>query len=559
MLLYALVSLLLVPAAALGIGNQLGKSVSSLEGDEQVERWRQARLALRISRLSPLLWSAAMQREEDLDRLLSDAYLQGTIDGTMLEPEQHLQFLENRATAPYWRQELLTARLRYGQNEAVLSDANSRADAAIATAAAMAVGDREALQFWLDNAGDSVPNALRLMAGVALTEPTSQTPLERFLYAESLRRNGETQAAVDILDTLRSGDDDIAAMAHSAWLLAQPSVHAPPTAHSIEWMGGWLLSAGRAPSPEQAQTDIAGALSCAADAIPDVITPYIIMDAPYLPHPDHFDEAITMANGADKDQLLLLQAWAALQGLEIARAQKALSAMRSAEQLSVEDNGQRLMLRVLARELSADLSGALRYAEEGEALPTAAMKMRFKFFRARLLLQGAQGDEERSAALALLDALVNYPLTDMLRTTRAELLGLAVQQTGEQQAFEMVGMEAPPALYIDDAVFRLWFVQYVDVIASQSHPSAALATLRYWRAANQRGEFLIAALIGDQVSPRSALVRAHLQFARRRLLDGDNGGWAQFVSVRDLIANEPFRALLPHSSVMIQAAPDTTQ
>ena len=257
-----------------------------------------------------------------------------------------------------------------------------------------------------------------------------------------------------------------------------------------------------------------------------------------------------VTTGEARTRLLLLQARAALQGLDISRAQRALKEA-SATPLPAELDGERLMLRVLARELAADLPGALRYAQEGDAIPRAAIKMHFKYLQARLLLQGAQGDAERTTALQLLDSLANYPLTPALQVQREELLGLAIQQTGEQEPFQLAGEEAPAELYIDDAIFRLRFARYVDHLSQELTPSAALAMLRYWRAASQRGEFLINTRLGEAVSPHSALVRAHLQFARQRLHDGDNRGWKQFTVVRGLVSEEPFRALLPLSSVTL--------
>lgn len=550
----ALLALVLLPGTALLTGSALGASAAALEGDDQISRWRDARLALRISRLSPLFWSAAAAREDSLDHRLSSAYFVGAIDGTSAEPDEHLRFLQSRAAAPRWRAEWLATRIRYGQTDDVLSAARD-SDADIAVAAALAAGDRAALSRWLPLASEA-PDALRLIAGQPVAAPTTDDPLAGFLYAESLRRQGDASTAAPLLDALRTADAPIGGLAHAAWMLALPDQTTPPaSADDISLMAGWLLAAGRAPSSEAAQAAIDGALRCAEGALPSDVLTYRFLGAPYLPHPAHFDGAIAAASGEARHRLLLLQARAALQGLEIARAQSALKAL-PAEPLSEDLEAERLMLRVVARELAADLPGAQKYALQGEDIPRAAHKMVFKLQRARLLLAGAQGEEERNTALGILDGLGNYPLTPELRAERDALLGLTIQQTGEQEPFTLGGVPAPADLYVDDAAFRLWFARYVDRIASTPQPTAALAALRYWRAANQRGEFLIEARLGDTVSPHSALIRAHLQFARRRLLDGDSDGWSHFTDVRALVADEPFRALLPHTAMPLPFAPD---
>lgn len=545
---------IVIPGVALVFGIWMGRSIAALEASEQVTQWRRARLALRAARFSPLMWQAADRNEALIDRTLSSAYLKGTIEGTTSEPTEHLRFLENRSSSPQWRRELLETRLRYGLAEEVLSVASSAQDAPVAVAAALILGDREALTTWLPRAGEDASDALRLVAGLPLPEPTVDEPLAHFLYAESLRRSGDLSGAAARLRPLMDGDTDIAAMAHAAWMLATPAAQTPPSKTTPAWMGSWLLAAARAEAPEAAQAATAGALRCAADQLPGLLTPYMVLRAPYLPHPDLFDGPLERASGEDRARLLLLQARAALQGLDISRAQQALK-VATEHPMPPELDGERLMLRVLARELAADLPGALRYAQEGEAIPRAAIKMHFKHLQARLLLQGAQGDAERTAALQLLDSLANYPLTPALRDQRNELLGLAIQQTGEQEPFQLAGEEMPADLYIDDAVFRLCFARYVDHLSHELDPSAALAMLRYWRAASQRGEFLIGTRLGDAVSPHSALVRAHLQFARQRLHDGDNRGWKHFTMVRELVSSEPFRALLPLSSVALSDAP----
>ena len=549
----AALALGIVPGAALVVGQQLSGSVSALEGSEQLSRWRQARMALRVARLSPLMWSAAAARETALDQALSTSYLLGTIDGSITEPDEHTRFLESRASQPQWRSALLVAQLRYGDAESVLASAEVDADAPLAVAAALMQGDTDALAAWLPRA-PGAPDALRLLAGQPVGAPASDAPMARFLHAESLRRQGATDEAVPLLDALRQGEAPVAGLAQAAWMLAQPTATSAPRGDSDpSWMAGWLLAAARAPTPEDAASAAEAALRCVDGALPSVVLTYQLLAPPFLPHPDHFDGAITAVGEPLRTSLRLAQARAALQGFEIARAQAALKAIGEPgdEALRAEV----LMLRVAARELAADIPGALRYAEQGEALPSTADKMRFKLLRARLLLTGAQGNTERSEALTLLDRLRNYPLPPELEAERGALVGLTIQQTGEQEPFTLAGLDAPGDLYIDDATFRRWFVRYVDRVSSAPRPSAVLAALRYWRAANQRGGFLIAAQVGEAVSPRSALVRAHLQFARQRILDGDSSGWRRFTDARALVADEPFRDIVPLATIPLPAPP----
>ncbi|MFT4975824.1 MAG: hypothetical protein ACI8S6_001717 [Myxococcota bacterium] len=548
--------LLLLPGTALLLGISLGQSARDLEGADQISRWRDARTALRIARFSPLMWSAATAQEDALDHMLSSAYLIGAVDGTADEPEAHLRFLEARAAQASWRAELLVTRLRYGEVDAVLSAVKSDDDAMVAVAAALAAGDREALVRWLPRA-TGAPDALRLIAGLPV-EAVDDAPLSRFLAAESLRRTGDLAAAAPLLDALRGETAPVGGLAHTAWMLAQPAVTEPPAASDAPgWMGGWLLAAARAPDPDTAEQAVAGALRCVEGQLPELVLPYAMLSAPWLPHPDLFDGAIAAVSGEAQQRLRLLQARAALQGMELARAQATLKGLGEAP-LQAGLDSEALLLRVATRELAADLPGAMKYALLGEAMPLAADKMRFKLLRARLLLTGAQGEVERAEALSLLDNLRNYPLSPTLEAERTALLGLAVQQTGEPEPFSLAGVDAPGTLYIDDAAFRLWFARYVDEIAREPQPSAALAALRYWRAANQRGELLIEARLGPSTSPRAELVRAHLQFARRRLLDGDSGGWSHFTAVRALVADEPLRALLEHAAVPLAHPPDLT-
>lgn len=531
-------------------GIQMGRSVAGLEASENVTQWRRARLMLRVARFSPLMWNAAARHEAKIDHVLSSAYLTSTIDGTTVDPVEHLRFLENRAAHPQWRRTLLETHLRYGQAEEVLSSVSSDGDAPMAVAAALMVGDREALTTWLPLAGDSATDALRLVAGLPLPEPTSEDAMARFLHAESLRWEGDLSGAADRLRPLLDEDTALAAMAHTAWMLATPDAQMPPAQTTPAWMGSWLLATARANTPEAAEAASDGAIRCATDQLPGLLTPYMVLGAPHLPHPDLFDGAVKVVTGEARTRLLLLQARAALQGLDISQAQRALKAA-AAGPMPPELDEERLMLRVMSRELAADLPGALRYAQEGDATSRAAGKMHFKYLQARLLLQGAQGDTERMTVLQLLDSLNHYPLTPALQVQRAELLGLAIQQSGEHAPFQLAGDEAPAELYIDDALFRLRFARYVDHLSQKLSPSAALAMLRYWRAACQRGEFPINTRVGDAVSPHSALVRAHLQFARQRLHDGDNSGWKHFTVVRELVSEEPFRALLPLSRVTL--------
>jgi hypothetical protein len=541
MLLFAL------PAAALAVGDALSEPLTAGQSEASIKDWRSARLAYRVSRLSPFFWTTAAEREDAVDRALSAVYLHQVVDGTIAEHGAHLDFLDNRSQEAGWRAPLLETMLRYGDAAGVLEEAWGSDEACVATAAALSTGSQEALREWLPRC-EGAPAVLWLLADLHDRVPAGTDPRTTFIEAEGRRRTGDAEGARALLAGLLA-DPEVAPWATEATILTLSDPAEIPASlrtapDDPRWIGAWLAAAAL-----QAQTGHPDASLDAIDrglalagGLPDLVIAYRFLAAPILPHPARFEPLLSTPDPERQSRLRLLQARAALQGMDIAKAQSALKPIR---ELAVSDavHAERLMLRVLSRELSGDLEGARKYAEEGLALD----KARFKLILARLMLL----DGGREEPLALLDNLGHYPLSEDMEAQRQEALQLARRLNGARSGFTLAGHTADENVFQQDDVFRVWFADYLaDAVASPSPtPSLAIPMLRYWRGANKHGDFLLNIRLDEALSVQGEVVRAHLIFLRGQLTDGDGSGWAAFSAAREWSMKEPFRFLLSDAMI----------
>ncbi|MFT5680053.1 MAG: hypothetical protein ACI8RZ_000958 [Myxococcota bacterium] len=540
----AVTALILLPAAVLSVGDAISAPLTAGESTAIVDDWRGARLAYRVSRLSPFFWGVAAEREDAVDRALSGVYLRQVIDGTIAEHSAHLDFLDNRSSEVGWRAPMLETMLRYGDAEGVLEAAWGNDEACVATAAALSTGSRPALVQWLPRCADA-PAVLYLLADLPDQVPAGTDPLTRFIEAEGHRRAGDGPAAQALLAGLLD-DPDVGPWATESFILTLPdeipaALSQSPT-DDPRFIGAWLAAAAltaRSGGDPTAAIDRALTLS---EALPDLVIAYRFLAAPFLPHPARFEPLLSVTDPERQARLRLLQARAALQGMDIAGAQSALKPIRDLP-VSEAIHAERLMLRVLTRELSGDLEGARKYAEEGLSLD----KAQFKLIKARLMLLGGERQEPQD----LLDNLGHYSLTPDQEAQRIEALQLARRLNGAREGFTLAGRVADENIFQEDAVFRTWFVDYLaQTVASPSPtPSLAIPMLRYWRGANKHGDFLISIRIDDALCVQGEVVRAHLGFLRGQLTDGDGSGWSDFSAARVWGMEEPFRFLLPHAQV----------
>lgn len=544
----AVAALLVLPAAALSIGDRMSAPLHTGESTAVVEDWRGARLAYRVGRISPFFWGAAAEREDTVDRALSEVYLRQVVEGTIAEHSAHLNFLDNRSQEVGWRAPMLETMLRYGDAAGVLEEAWGAREACVATAAALSTGSRASLVEWLPRCEDA-PSVLYLLADLPDQIPAGSSPLTTFIEAEGLRRSGAAGPAAAMLRGLLH-DPEVGPWAVEATILTLSDPQEIPTAlaespeEDPRWIGAWLAAATllkRSERPDESAVAVSRALALSA-ALPDLVIAYRFLSAPYLPHPARFEPLLSDPDPERQARLRTLQARAALQGMDIAAAQSALKPIRD---LPVSDavQAERLMLRVLARELSGDLEGARRYAEEGLSLD----KARFKLIQARLMLLA--GDREEP--LALLDNLGHYNLSEDMEAQRQEAIQLARRLNGAREGFTLAGRAADENIFQQDTVFRTWFAEYLAgaVASPQPTPSLALPMMRYWRGANKHGDFLISIRLDASLSVEGEVVRAHLGFLRGQLTDGDSAGWSDFSAARIWGMEEPFRFLLPHAQV----------
>ena len=537
--------LLAIPAAAIAMGDTIAAPLTAGESEQIVEDWRSARLAYRVGRLSPFFWTTIAEREDAVDRALSGVYLRQVVDGTIAEHSAHLNFLDNRSQEDAWRGPQLETMLRYGDAAGVLEDAWGARESCVATAAAISIGNRASLATWLPQC-DAAPAVLWLLAELEATEPDETDPLSVFIAAEGRRRAGDAEGARELLSGLLDGDLAPWAVQSTILTLSDPAqipaeLAAAP-ADDPRWMGAWLAAATKqaaAGQDEAAAASIERAVALDAE-LPELFIAYRFLSAPYLPYPGFFEPALKRTEGETHARLRLLKARAALQGMDIATAQSALKPLREME-LSDAIHAERLMLRSLSRELSGDLEGARKYADEGLPLD----KARFKLISARLMLLSG----EREEPLALLDNLGHYPLSDDMEAQRQEALQLARRLNGARSGFTLSGHSADADVFQEDDVFRLWYADYLAgaVAAPSPTPSLAIPIMRYWRGANKHGDFLLNIRLDDGLSVHGEVVRAHLGFLRGQVTDGDGSGWSSFSATRVWGMQEPFRFLLPHA------------
>ena len=525
---------LVVPAAFNGAAQyNLGK----IETEEQATNtWRWARLLSRCASISPLFWGQSKEIAQQADIALNQHYLTEVISGAdgSATPDDHLDFLDSRPDSEYWTGARAQLQFHYGEfnalSDVIITDENFYP----VLAAALFRNDKEQQQLLSEFALQS--NDIKLNPGIShyIGSPNSEEPFGRLLSLYD-------EADFDSIQQIPTLPVEYHALAYEA-AIGNPEFEVDTVIQTLtslpdETVGKpcLLLELSKRISDGSYVGDAIKILS-EKSQFPTRLTISQYGNC----RPETFEPIDTLPP-VQQQELRLYQAQSWLSKYQISKAQ---SALKKAESLNATDTPNALLikslhLRVLARELAGDLSGAEKYAKRGVVYDKAI----FTHHLGRIAMLRNQKTE----GLRLLSSIGYYPLPEPLKTEFTELLAIARRLGGSQAKLNIQNKEIGHTLFDDDERFRVWLIEHIDSVTLPPKPSIVLPMLNAWRGVDRHGDFMLKTQATKVISVESIAIRAQLRLLQASIEGSDervSSEWKALVNARAFLTAVPHPAFL---------------
>ena len=520
---------LIVPYLSLEVGDHFQSQISN--ADNSAIPWRRARLSYRIAQFSPFLWTTASEHQDQTDLILSDHFFSQVLRGDQdaIVPQNHLDFLSDRPDTVTWNAIRGQTLLQYGQFTDALSLATQKSNTGfgnLQSIAAFFVGDLERLQegcaLWaecpkgwnhllpFDSTVDE--SAIEAMDWTELPEANQPIFLEWVLSQTERRLSTEwfARTSEEMKPYATDNRWRCANLALATTLKDPLAIEAVTREFWGEKGSEWWFSYGN-----------------------------MLQSVPC--HPKRFEDALTIANDADKTILLLLKATAHTALFDITNAQMVLKEI-DVDSADVTDD-QRILyyhLRVLTRELAGSTSGMEKYIELGAPLNKALFNIHLG--KSKLYQQA------KTTAIQSLSALNGYPIPPKMQQEYTDMLMLSKRLNGSASKIQ-IGQHALEYDFMDnDATFREWLIAYhSELLDTPTSTPMTIPLLRFWRGEDKHSDQLIQTHLEQSIQPYSVILSTHQRFLEASLR-GEKAltktTWKQFSKTRAWLDEVPFPQML---------------